>query len=326
MGSTAFDAGADFGDLGELAAAIGSMGQFVGCLQERVRLLEAVIENFPGGISLFDSNLQMVLCNRRQKELLEYSEELFADGYPSLEGLFRFNAERGEYGPGNVELHVKRRMSLARKREPHVYERKRPNGTIVEVRGVPLDGGGFLTTYFDVTEQRRTRDLIAHMAHHDPLTDLPNRLLFNDRLHNAVALAKRGALMAVHYIDIDLFKPVNDRYGHKTGDDLLIGIAGRMRTMVREHDTVARLGGDEFAVVQTGIHAPRDAETLARRIVDKLSAPFRIAPEPVRVSASVGVALAPLHGDSCDDLLMKADSALYTAKAGGRGRFSICEA
>ena len=217
-------------------------------------------------------------------------------------------------------------MALARKREPHVYERRRPNGTIVEVRGVPLNGGGFLTTYFDVTEQRRTRDLIAHMAHHDPLTDLPNRILFNDRLQNAVALAKRGALMAVHYIDIDRFKPVNDRYGHKAGDDLLVGIAGRMRAMVREHDTVARLGGDEFAVVQTGIRVPRDAETLARRIVEKLAAPFRFSPEPISIGASVGVALAPLHGDSSDELLMKADAALYAAKADGRSRFTIYDA
>ena len=326
MANIAFGAEAGHGDLGELAAAIGNMGQFVSSLQERVRLLEAVIENFPGGISLFDKNLQMVLCNRQQKELLEYSDELFAGGYPSLERLFRFNAERGEYGPGDVELHVKRRMALARKREPHVYERRRPNGTIVEVRGVPLNGGGFLTTYFDVTEQRRTRDLIAHMAHHDPLTDLPNRILFNDRLQNAVALAKRGALMAVHYIDIDRFKPVNDRYGHKAGDDLLVGIAGRMRAMVREHDTVARLGGDEFAVVQTGIRVPRDAETLARRIVEKLAAPFRFSPEPISIGASVGVALAPLHGDSSDELLMKADAALYAAKADGRSRFTIYDA
>ncbi len=314
------------GGLSELAAAVGSMGAYVTGLQERVRLLEAVIENFPGGISLFDDNLQMVLCNDKQKEMLEYSDALFAKGYPTLEQLFRFNAERGEYGPGDVELHVRRRMMLALKREPHVYERKRPNGTIIEVRGMPLEGGGFVTTYFDVTEQRQTRDLIAHMAHHDPLTDLPNRILFNDRLQNAVALARRGSPMAVHYIDIDRFKPINDRFGHKAGDDLLVGVAGRMRTMVREHDTVARLGGDEFAVVQTGIRSRKDAETLASRIVEKLAAPFSLSHGALSIGASVGVALAPMHGSECDELLMKADSALYASKAAGRSRFSVFEA
>ena len=325
MERSALNVAGTHGGLSELAAAVGSMGAYVTGLQERVRLLEAVIENFPGGISLFDDHLQMVLCNDKQKELLEYSDALFANGYPTLEQLFRFNAERGEYGSGDVEMHVRRRMMLALKREPHVYERKRPNGTIIEVRGMPLEGGGFVTTYFDVTEQRQTRDLIAHMAHHDPLTDLPNRILFNDRLQNAVALARRGSPMAVHYIDIDRFKPINDRFGHKAGDDLLVGVAGRMRTMVREHDTVARLGGDEFAVVQTGIRSCKDAETLASRIVEKLAAPFSLSHGAISIGASVGVALAPMHGSECDELLMKADSALYASKAAGRSRFSVFE-
>ena len=122
---------------------------------------------------------------------------------------------RGEYGPGDVEEQVARRMRLVRERKAHVYERTRPNGTIVEMRGMPLGGGGFVTTYLDVTEQRRTQALVAHMAHHDTLTDLPNRALFADRLQTAIALAKRSGLVALHCLNIDKFKPVNDSFGHE---------------------------------------------------------------------------------------------------------------
>lgn len=310
-------------ELQELAGAVNHIADYVESLRERARLLEAVIENFPGGISLFDEDLQLVLCNERQKEMLDYPPELFADGPPSFEQLFRFNASRGEYGAGDVEEMVARRMALVREEKPHHYERMRPNGTILEVRGVPIKGGGFVTTYVDVTEDRRNQALIAHMAHHDTLTDLPNRALFSDRLKTAVALAKRAGAVAVHFLDIDNFKPVNDRLGHQAGDDLLIEIAGRLKRSVRENDTVARLGGDEFAIVQTGIREQPDAAVLARRIVTEIARPYHIAGEAVMIGVSIGVSLAPTDGVTTDDLLRKADAALYRAKSGGRGSFQF---
>ena len=311
------------GNLHGLAQAIGQIGSYVEDLRERMRLLEAVIENFPGGISLFDRDLQLVLCNSNQKKLLDYPDELFASGNPTIEDLFRFNAVRGEYGPGEVEEQVSRRLALVRKRTTHVYERTRPNGTVVEVRGVPIEGGGFVTTYFDVTEQRRNQAMIAHMAHHDALTDLPNRMLFSDRLQSAIALAKRTGLMAVHYLDVDNFKPVNDNLGHQAGDQLLVGVAGRLRAIVRENDTVARLGGDEFAIVQTGIREVSDAAVLARRVLGEFSSPFNLSGTDVNVGVSIGIAFAPKDGVSTDDILVKADSALYKSKSSGRGRFSF---
>jgi diguanylate cyclase (GGDEF)-like protein len=311
------------GNLHGLAQAIGQIGSYVEDLRERMRLLEAVIENFPGGISLFDRDLQLVLCNSNQKRLLDYPDELFANGNPTLEDLFRFNAVRGEYGPGDIEEQVARRLALVRKRTPHVFERTRPNGTVVEVRGVPIEGGGFVTTYFDVTEQRRNQAMIAHMAHHDALTDLPNRMLFSDRLQSAIALAKRAGLMAVHYLDVDNFKPVNDNLGHQAGDQLLVGVAGRLRSIVRENDTVARLGGDEFAIVQTGIREVSDAAVLARRVLTEFSSPFNLSGTDVNVGVSIGIAFSPKDGISTDDILVKADSALYKSKSSGRGRFSF---
>ena len=310
-------------DLQAVSAAVGQMSNYVGLMRERIRMLEAVIENFPGGISLYDSNNQMVLCNDQQKALLDYPDELFSSGFPTLEELFRFNARRGEYGPGDVEEHVRRRLSLVRERRPHQYERVRPNGTVLEVRGVPIEGGGFVTTYVDVTDQRRNQELIAHMAHHDMLTDLPNRKLLADRLQMAIAYSARNGLMAVHFLDIDNFKPVNDNMGHKAGDELLVAISTRLRSSIREHDTVARLGGDEFAIVQTGIRTRNDAAVLADRIIGQISRPFDIASTQVRVGVSIGIAFAPIYGSTTDELLAKADSALYRSKAQGRSRFSF---
>lgn len=310
-------------DLQAVSAAVSQMSNYVGLMRERIRMLEAVIENFPGGISLYDSNNQMVLCNDQQKALLDYPDELFSSGFPTLEELFRFNARRGEYGPGDVEEHVRRRLALVRERRPHQYERVRPNGTVLEVRGVPIEGGGFVTTYVDVTEKRRNQELIAHMAHHDMLTDLPNRKLFADRLQMAIAYSARNGLMAVHFLDIDNFKPVNDTMGHRAGDELLVAIATRLRSSVREQDTVARLGGDEFAIVQTGIRTRADAAVLADRIIGQVSRPFDIASTQVRVGVSIGIAFAPLDGSTTDELLAKADSALYRSKEQGRCRYSF---
>ena len=312
--------------MAELAEAIGRVSSHVDRLKERIRLLEAVIENFPGGISLFDDDLHMVLCNERQKRMLEYPDELMADGYPTLEQLFRFNAQRGEYGPGDIEMQVRRRMELVLRREPHCYDRTRPNGTIMEVRGVPLAGGGFVTTYLDVTDQRRNQQLVAHMAQHDPLTDLPNRMLFHDRLKTALAQVKRGGMMAVHYLDLDNFKPVNDSFGHQAGDELLVGVASRIRRSVREHDTIARLGGDEFAILQTSIRRPDDAAILAGRLLGALADPFPVSGRDVRVGLSIGIAVAPDDGLTSDDLLIKADSALYHSKSNGRGCFNFFRA
>ena len=139
-----------------------------------MKLLEAVIDNFPGGIILTDRDLKVVICNQQQRELLEYPATLFKDGNPSLRELFHFNAVRGEYGPGDAEELVAHKMDLVRKREAHVFERTRPNGRIVEVRGVPLDEGGFVTSYVDVTEHRKNQDVIHRCC---PVKTLRSRML-----------------------------------------------------------------------------------------------------------------------------------------------------
>ncbi len=290
---------------------------------ERIRLLEAVIDNFPGGLLLFDSDLRLVLCNAQQRRLLDYPDELFANGNPSLARIFAFNAERGEYGPGSVEEHVKTRMDLVAKRRPHVFERQRPNGTILEIRGMPLPDGGFVTTYLDVTEQRKNQALIAHLAHHDQLTDLPNRALMLDRLKVALAGIRRGRKVALHYIDLDKFKPINDRCGHAVGDIVLKNAAKKIQASVRETDTVARIGGDEFVIVQVDVESATDAEIVAQRVVSSVSETRFLDDADISVNASVGVAFAPWDGENSDELLRKADQAMYRSKGSGGGAINF---
>jgi diguanylate cyclase (GGDEF)-like protein len=235
------------------------------------------------------------------------------------------NASRGEYGPGDTEEHVRHRMALARERRAHIFERTRPNGTVLEIRGMPLEGGGFVTTYLDVTEQRRNQALVAHLAHHDALTNLPNRVLFRDRLQQAMTRVRRGEVIALHYLDLDQFKPVNDTFGHAAGDALLRAVSDRLRVSARDTDTVARLGGDEFVIIQVGIKGPAEAATLARRVVQAVASPYRIADQAVTIGTSIGIAVAPHNGADADELLKKADRALYRCKTSGRGSLRFFE-
>jgi diguanylate cyclase (GGDEF)-like protein len=259
----------------------------------------------------------MVLCNEQQKRMLDYPASLFEEGFPTLEEIFRFNAERGEYGRGDVEEQVQSRLARARQSRPHTVERTRPNGVVLEIRGVPIDGGGFVTTYLDVTEQRRAQAMIAHMARHDSLTNLPNRALLLERLEQALARGRRGQRSALHYLDLDHFKPINDELGHAAGDALLKSIAARLQSTVRETDTVARLGGDEFVVLQTDIGTDMDAALMARRLIGAVKAPHALPASTVEVGASIGIAMIPTDAETADDALQAADQAL------GRGQFML---
>ena len=160
---------------------------------------------------------------------------------------------------------------------------------------------------------------LTHMAHHDGLTSLPNRVLFRQEMERELARARGGEAVAVLCIDLDHFKRVNDTLGHAAGDALLQGAADRLRACVRETDIVARLGGDEFAIVQLQADQPRAATVLAERLIADLSRPFDIEGHQVVVGASVGIALAPSDGTEADQLMKSADMALYRAKADGRG-------
>jgi hypothetical protein len=156
-------------------------------LEERTALLQAIVDNFPGGIGFYDKELRVVVCNDTAKAILDLPAHFFSHGPPRLEELLRFNALRGEYGPGDVEEHVRAKLALIVHQGCYRFERSRPDGTVLDVRGAPVENVGFLTTYMDITERYRAEARIGHMATHDALTGLPNRVLFRERLDKALA-------------------------------------------------------------------------------------------------------------------------------------------
>lgn len=177
----------------------------------------------------------------------------------------------------------------------------------------------------DISQRKATEKELHHRAQHDALTSLPNRTLFADRLSQSIARAKRsGRLVAVMYLDIDHFKRINDSFGHAVGDELLQAFAHRLNASVREPDTVARLGGDEFTVLAEGLQTSDDASVLAEKIVQRVAEPIETRTTVLHISTSIGVALYSRDGDQdSNQLLVRADQALYQAKRDGRNTFRI---
>jgi diguanylate cyclase (GGDEF)-like protein len=183
---------------------------------------------------------------------------------------------------------------------------------------------GAVAVLRDVTESVAMAERMAHLAQYDTLTDLPNRLLLQDRAVMAMAQARReGKLLGVMYLDLDGFKQINDNLGHAVGDELLVQFAQRLQAAVRASDTVCRQGGDEFVVLLPGLEAAEAACSVARKILAVCDTPFELAGQRVQVGLSGGIALFPQHGDTFDELSRHADDAMYAAKRGGRMRFML---
>ncbi len=170
----------------------------------------------------------------------------------------------------------------------------------------------------DATDRVQQAEQLAYQAEHDHLTDLPNRTLLYERLRAGIARADRyGRKLGVVYMDLDEFKPINDRYGHETGDCLLRAIACRLNDTMRQSDTISRIGGDEFIICLEQIKNEQDAIAATRKIIDSLKSPFQILGRQLEVSASIGIAVYPDHGRETETLLRLADRAMYHAKAEG---------
>jgi diguanylate cyclase (GGDEF)-like protein len=176
-----------------------------------------------------------------------------------------------------------------------------------------------VAVFSDISGIKRSQAQLAHQAQHDPLTGLPNRLLFKDRLEHALSRAERtGAPLALLFLDLDRFKHVNDTFGHAVGDQLLQEVSRRLEAAVRREDTVARLGGDEFTILLEDLRRPEDAAVLARKLLAALAEPCQIAGHDLRVTTSIGIGIHPRDGTTAAELLAHADAAMYLAKGDGR--------
>ena len=182
----------------------------------------------------------------------------------ALRDLLEHRKEKGSF-TDDADSYIENLMTVIAQGKTWSQMMELPDGRTISVLNHPMAGGGWVATHEDITERRRAEKQIAHMARHDALTDLPNRVLLRDRLAHALAELPRGKRLAVLYLDLDHFKGVNDTLGHQIGDELLKTVATRLRDCVRETDTVARVGGDEFAIIHTGIEQPNDAAILAGR-------------------------------------------------------------
>ena len=201
--------------------------------------------------------------------------------------------------------------------------RRLQDGRTILVSNQPLPDGGWVVLQEDITEKCEAEHKISWLARHDTLTELANRFHFREQLNDTLSALKPGDGFALHWIDLDRFKEVNDTLGHPVGDALLKSVARRLREVLRGPDIVARLGGDEFAIIQRGAATEEKAAHLASRIIRTIGQPHYILGHTVEVGASVGIALAPKDGTEAEEISKKADIALYEAKASGRGAYRM---
>jgi diguanylate cyclase (GGDEF)-like protein len=285
--------------------------------------LDTAINNMTQGLLLFDAAERIVISNRRYIDMYGLSEQVVKPGC-SLRELITHRKETGSF-VGDVDSYREALLRDIAQGNATELVIETADGRTVRIVNKPLASGGWVATHEDITEGKRAQERIAHLAHYDALTDLPNRMMFRERLDQQLSWVHRGARLAVLYLDLDHFKTVNDTLGHPVGDELLVTIAGRLRSCVRDTDLVARLGGDEFAIIQTGVEQTGDVTALISRIQDAVRQPLEFGGHHVISDTSIGIAMAPEDGEEADRLLKNADLALYAAKANGRGTYQFFE-
>ncbi|HEU5250862.1 MAG TPA: PAS domain S-box protein [Thermoanaerobaculia bacterium] len=281
--------------------------------------------------TLFERNLAGVFRITLDGKILECNEA-FARifGYSSPSDALHQPALDFYLHPGDRSTFIKRIQERKSVSNYEMFARRRDGTPVWVLENATLvdgpDGPGTTIegTVIDITERKRAEEQVRHLAFHDALTGLPNRLLFNDRLAVAVAQAHRNdQTLAILYLDLDRFKVINDSLGHTIGDELLRRVADRLRACVREEDTVARLGGDEFIILAPRVESERGAETVARKILAAIRLPFAVEDRDFFLTTSIGVSLYPGDGVNPEALVQSADAAMYRAKEQGRDNFQL---
>ena len=276
--------------------------------------LDHAVNNMTQGLALFDSSMRLVICNQRYLEMYGLSADAVKPGC-SYYQIIEHRKATGSI-TADVDEYATRLQRNCHTRNSMILETS--DGRSIQVVNEPLVDGGWVVTHEDITERRRIEERVTHLAHHDALTDLPNRVLFQEHLHQALISIADGEQLAVHYIDIDEFKSVNDALGHLVGDELLKSIAASLRRCAGEDDFVARLGGDEFAIIQSAVTSTERVTDLVARVLKAVREPVDCMGHQFTVDASIGIALAPQHGRTPGQILKNADLAMYAAKSAGR--------
>jgi len=292
-------------------------------IAKQAERLETALTSLSLGVSMYDGDQRLIISNRAYADIYSLPPDEVGPGV-MLQQIVDMRIARGSHY-GDPAVFVKGAQNSFEGLRGSDATVELANGKMIRILRQPLSSGGWVAIHEDITERRRVEAKIAHMAKHDELTNLPNRVLLRESLNDAVTEAGEGHYLAVHCIDLDQFKSVNDTLGHPIGDALLREVTDRLLSCVSEKDTIARLGGDEFAILQIDIDSPEQAADLARRMIEAVGAPYYIDEHQIGIGASIGIAMLPGDGDGPDDLLKNADLALYRAKEDGRGTYKFFE-
>ncbi|QQR39150.1 putative bifunctional diguanylate cyclase/phosphodiesterase [Devosia rhizoryzae] len=285
--------------------------------------LDAAVNNISIGLCMMDALGRLVICNEPYARIYNLPVNLLRPG-TQLEDILGHLFEVGMEAGGTKEEYIAWRREVIARREfgKNIHEL---NGRTILMQHHPMKDGGWVSTHEDITEQKQAEARIQHLARHDALTDLPNRIEFLEQMAKTEAALGRGEMAAVLYIDLDHFKAVNDTLGHAVGDEVIKQAAVRLWGTTRETDLLARLGGDEFALLLRPIDGIDAAARVADRIVKAMRTPMNIGGQQIEIGASVGIAVGPGDGTTTDQLVKNADLALYKAKSEGRSTYHFFE-
>lgn len=286
---------------------------------------DAALKNMAHGLSMFDKNQRLIVCNDRYHEMYSLAPKETEPG-TTLRAILEARLAAGiraEDGPA----YIQERLRKVRERKPYYVESEFHDGRTIAVTHQPMQGGGWVAIHQDITEQKRAERQIAYIARHDGLTGLVNRAVLLEKMEEAFGrLRQRGDAFVIFMLDLDLFKAINDSLGHPAGDRLLKAVANRLSTCTQRTDIVSRLGGDEFAVLAIANGNQREeASVTAHRLLTAVAEPYDVDGHHLNIGTSIGIALAPEHGTDVDQLMKNADLALYKAKSEGRDAFRFFE-
>jgi diguanylate cyclase (GGDEF)-like protein len=279
---------------------------------------DVALNNMLLGLCMFDAEQKVVVSNARYGDIYHLSRDQIKPG-TTLAQILEYRRQKGTHFSGETpDAYLTQNVKALEVQDL-------ADGRVIAVARHRMADGGWLTTHEDITERARNEERIAYLAQHDLLTGLANRAVFSEKLEDAAKrLQRHGTTFTVLILDLDRFKNVNDTLGHPAGDLLLVEVAQRLKSSLRDTDVLARLGGDEFAIIQENENNQNEgAIALALRIIGIIEKPFDLDGNRVGIGTSIGMAFAPEHGSDAETLLQKADLALYAAKSGGRNDFRV---